>query len=172
MRPLISAVLILAFVALMAVCAQITVPMTPVSMTMQTFAVLLAGAMLGPVRGTVSVLLYLALGAAGLPVLSDGASGLEPFLGSTAGYLFAFPLAALLVGLLYEKAGGLIARFGLMLAAHVLILTLGAGWLATDIGVSAAIEHGVMPFLIGMTVKSALVVSAEAVCRRRVKSEE
>ena len=170
MRLPISAALIVAFAALMAVCAQIAVPMTPVSMTMQTFAVLLAGAMLGPVRGTVSVLLYLALGAAGLPVLSDGASGLAPFAGSTAGYLFGFPLAALLVGLLYDRARGLSARFGLLLAAHVVILTLGAGWLATDIGVSAALEHGVMPFLIGMAVKSALVVAAVAACKRWVKS--
>ncbi|QDH74649.1 biotin transporter BioY [Brevundimonas sp. M20] len=171
MRALISAVLILAFAALMALCAQITVPMTPVSMTMQTFAILLAGAVLGPGRGTASVLLYLALGAAGLPVLSDGASGLEHFVGSTAGYLFAFPLAAAMVGLLYDRAGGLLARFGLMLAAHVLILTLGAGWLATDIGLSAALEHGVTPFLIGMAVKSALVVAAAAALRRWVKSE-
>ncbi|MFC7377379.1 biotin transporter BioY [Brevundimonas sp. GCM10030266] len=166
MRPLTSAVLILAFAALMALCAQITVPMTPVSMTMQTFAVLLAGAVLGPVRGTAAVLLYLALGAAGLPILSDGASGLDHFAGSTAGYLFAFPLAALLVGLLYDKAAGWLARFGLMLAAHVLILTLGGGWLATSIGLSAALEHGVTPFLIGMTVKSALVVLAAEGLRR------
>lgn len=166
MRPAISAVLVLAFAALMAICAQITVPMTPVSMTMQTFAVLLAGAVLGPGRGLASVLLYLALGAAGLPVLSEGASGLEHFAGSTAGYLFAFPLAALLVGLLYERAASLIARFGLMLAAHVLILTLGAGWLATDIGLGAALEHGVTPFLIGMAVKSALVVAVAEGLRR------
>ena len=166
MRVLSSAVLILAFAALVAVCAQIAVPMTPVSMTMQTFAVLLAGAVLGPVRGTVAVLLYLALGVAGLPVLSDGASGLDHFAGSTAGYLFAFPLAALTTGLLYEKARGPLARFGLMLAAHVLILALGAGWLATEIGLDAALKHGVTPFLVGMAVKSALVVLAAEGLRR------
>lgn len=171
MRPLSSAVLIVAFAALTALCAQLNVPMTPVPMTLQTFAVLLAGATLGPWRGTAAVLLYLALGAAGLPVLSDGASGLRPFAGPTAGYLFAFPVAALFVGLLFEKARGLIARFGLMLAAHVLILTLGAGWLATDIGLKDAIAYGVTPFLIGMAVKSALVV-AVAACRGWVKSEE
>ena len=171
MRLLISAALIVAFAALMAAGAQISVLMAPVPMTMQTFAVLLAGAVLGPVRGPVSVLLYLALGAAGLPVLSDGASGFAAFAGSTAGYLFAFPLAALLVGLLYDRARGLPVRFGLLLVAHVLILTLGAGWLATDIGVSAALEHGVAPFLIGMAVKSALVVAAAAACKRWVTSE-
>lgn len=166
MRALTSTLLILAFAVLMAVCARITVPMTPVSMTMQTFAVLLAGAVLGPWRGVAAVVLYLALGAAGLPVLSDGASGLDHFAGSTAGYLVAFPLAALLVGLLYAHAASLIARFGLMLAAHVLILAMGAGWLATDIGLAAAIEHGAAPFLIGMAVKSALVVAAAAALQR------
>lgn len=160
MRALTSALLILAFAALTALCARIDIPMVPVPMTMQTFAVLLAGAVLGPWKGTASVLLYLVLGAAGLPVLSDGASGLAPFAGSTAGYLFAFPLAALVVGLLFEHAPGRLARFGLLLAAHVLILALGAGWLATDIGPAAALQHGVTPFLIGMVVKSALVVAA------------
>lgn len=173
MRPLFSAGLILAFTALTALCAQINLPMIPVPMTMQTFAVLLAGAVLGPWKGTASVLLYLALGAAGLPVLSDGASGLGHFEGSTAGYLFAFPPAALFVGLLFERARTLVARFGLMVAAHVLILTMGAGWLATDIGLAAALEHGVTPFLIGMAAKSALVVAvAEGLRRLRVKSEK
>jgi len=172
MRPLTSTALILAFAALMALSAQIDVPMVPVPMTMQTFAVLLAGAVLGPARGTAAVLLYLALAAAGLPILSDGASGLSPFTGPTAGYLCAFPFAALFVGLLFERAPDLIARFALMLAAHVLILTLGAGWLATDIGLSAALEYGVTPFLIGMTVKSALVVAAAVVCGRWVKREK
>jgi len=171
MRLLTSAVLIAAFAGLMAVCAQINIPMVPVPMTMQTFAVLLAGAVLGPWRGTASVLIYLALGAAGLPVLSDGASGLGPFSGATAGYLFAFPLAALLVGLLLGKARGVLAKFGLLIAAHILILTLGAGWLATDIGLADAIAHGVTPFLIGMAVKSALVVVVAAACRRWVKSD-
>ncbi len=172
MRLLTSAVLIAVFAGLMAVCAQINIPMVPVPMTMQTFAVLLAGAVLGAVRGTVSVLFYLVLGAAGLPVLSEGASGLAPFSGASAGYLFAFPLAALLVGLLFEQARRVVARFGLLLIAHVLILTLGAAWLATEIGLADAIAYGVTPFLIGMAIKSALVVAAAAVCRRWVKSEK
>jgi len=170
MRPVISAAMIVAFAVLTALSAQINVPMVPVPMTMQTFAVLLAGAVLGPWRGAAAILLYLVLGAVGLPILSDGASGLDHFAGPTAGYLFAFPLAALFVGLLIGRARSLLARFGLMLAAHVLILTMGAGWLATDIGLTAAVEHGVTPFLVGMAVKSALVVAALEACRRLVQS--
>jgi biotin transport system substrate-specific component len=167
MRPP-SLILIVAFTGLMALSAQIELPMVPVPMTMQTFAVLLAGAVLGPRRGAAAVLLYLALAAVGLPILSDGASGLTPFSGPTAGYLFAFPVAAALVGVLFERAGGVAARFGLMLAAHVLILTLGAAWLATDIGFADAIRYGVTPFLIGMGVKSALVLLCAIPLRTRL----
>ena len=88
MRHALPLILIVAFAALMALCAQINVPMVPVPMTMQTFAVLLAGAVLGRWRGAASALLYLAAAALGLPILSDGASGVEPFAGPTAGYLF------------------------------------------------------------------------------------
>ena len=65
--------------------AVIMPPMTPVPMTLQTLAVLLAGAVLGAWRGTAAVLLYLGLAALGLPVLSEGSGGLSPFTGATAG---------------------------------------------------------------------------------------
>lgn len=153
--------LVASFSSLIAVCAQINVPMVPVPMTMQTFAVLLAGAVLGPWRGAASVLLYLATAALGLPILSDGASGIEPFAGPTAGYLFAFPVAAALVGALFthDAFGGIARKTGLMIAAHILILTMGAGWLATSIGLTDALAYGATPFLVGMVVKSVLVVA-------------
>lgn len=165
MRVLTSAALIVAFAALMAVCAQINAPMVPVPMTTQTFAVLLAGALLGAWRGATAVLLYLALGAAGLPVLSDGASGLEHFIGPTAGYLVAFPVAAVLVGALYDRAGSVTTKVGLLLAAHLLILAVGTAWLATAMG-AAAVAAGFTPFLIGALVKSGLVVAGAAGLRR------
>lgn len=146
-----------AFALLTAVCAQVAVPMAPVPMTLQTFAVLLGGVLLGPVWGGAAALIYLAMAAAGLPVLSDGAGGLAPFTGPTAGYLVAFPIAAALAGLLAQRMKGLIALLVGLFALHLLILALGAGWLARGIGVDAAIEHGVTPFLIGAAVKSALV---------------
>ncbi|GAA0629697.1 biotin transporter BioY [Brevundimonas kwangchunensis] len=159
MRRALPLMLIVAFAALMALCAQINVPMAPVPMTMQTFAVLLTGAVLGPWRGTASVLLYLAAAALGLPILSDGASGVEPFAGPTAGYLFAFPVAAALVGAMFDRARNPVVEFGLMIAAHILILTMGAGWLAISIGLTDALAYGATPFLIGMIVKSVLVVA-------------
>lgn len=150
------------FALLMAVCARIAVPMVPVPMTLQTWAVLLVGAALGPVRGTTAVALYLAAGLAGLPVLADGASGVDAFSGPTAGYLVAFVPAAALAGWLSVR--GLLARslpaVGWMIGLHLLILALGAAWLTPSIGAGPALEHGVLPFLPGAALKSVLVVAA------------
>jgi biotin transport system substrate-specific component len=98
--------LIAAFAALITACAllpAINVGAGLVPITLQTFAVLLSGAVLGAKRGFLAVVLYLALGAIGLPVFSGGAAGLAPFMGPTAGYLFAFPLAAALCGFIVER---------------------------------------------------------------------
>lgn len=157
-RPLLA----LAFAALMALGAQIVVPMHPVPMTMQSFAVLLAGAVLGPVWGVAAVMIYLAAAAIGLPVLSEGASGLAPFTGATAGYLFAFPVAAGLAGMAARR--GLLDRWligvAVLFALHGLLLAMGGGWLATRIGAAEAWTGGVQPFLIGAAVKSVLVLTA------------
>lgn len=157
--PLRLPILIVLFAGLMALGARMDMPMHPVPMTMQSFAVLLAGAVLGPRWGVASVLLYLALALVGLPVLSDGAGGPAPFTEATAGYLFAFPLVAGLAGVAARRGGlerplpGVAILFGL----HLLLLALGGAWLATRIGVADALAHGVTPFLIGAAVKSALV---------------
>lgn len=168
MRPLPSLVLIPVFAALMALSAQVTVPMVPVPMTLQTLAVLLAAAVLGSWRGTAAVLLYLALAAAGLPILSDGSGGLAPFTGATAGYLLGFPVAAALVGAVFNRQKSVppAVAVALMLVAHLLILGLGTGWLATRIGWTPALEAGFLPFLIGALVKSLGVVAIAAGLRR------
>ncbi len=97
--------LIAAFAALIAVCALL--PAINVSglvpITLQTFAVLLSGAVLGAKRGFLAVTLYVVLGAAGLPIFSGGAGGLGVFAGPTAGYLIGFPLGAALTGFLVER---------------------------------------------------------------------
>lgn len=153
---------VVAFAALMALCAQIAVPMVPVPMTMQTFAVLLAGVVLGPRWGLASVLLYLAAAMIGLPVLSDGASGTAPFTGPTAGYLVAFAPAALLAGWLGHNGRliRLVPAVAWMVGLHLLILAWGTAWLALDIGMEPAMKHGALPFIPGAVVKSLLVVLA------------
>lgn len=97
--------LISAFAALVAACALLPAINVagPVPITLQTFAVLLSGAVLGARRGFLAVLLYVAAGAAGLPIFSGGASGLAVLSGPTAGYLLGFPLAAGLCGLIVQS---------------------------------------------------------------------
>lgn len=97
--------LIAGFAALIAVCAILPALSIglPVPVTLQTFGVLLAGAVLGMRRGFLAVLLYLAVGAAGLPVFSGGAAGLAVFSGPSVGYLVGFPLAAALCGFIVER---------------------------------------------------------------------
>jgi biotin transport system substrate-specific component len=96
--------LIAAFAALIAACAVVGgIPTgSGIDITLQTFGVLLAGCVLGMVRGFLAVSLYLLLGAIGLPVFSSHSAGLAPFTGSSAGYLLSFPLAAALAGFLVQ----------------------------------------------------------------------
>lgn len=98
--------LIAVFAALIAVCsvsAALPIGINGVPITLQVFAVFLTGAVLGAWRGFLSVLLYLVVGAAGLPIFAGGAAGLAPFAGGTGGYLVAFPFAAAIVGFTVER---------------------------------------------------------------------
>ena len=99
-RVHVQAFLAFTFAVLIAIGAQIEIPNQPVPFTMQTFFVLLAGALLGKRGGSISVGIYLTLGVIGLPVFSGGAFGLAKILGPTGGYLLSFPIAAFVVGYL------------------------------------------------------------------------
>lgn len=145
------------FAVLTALAAQVSVPMTPVPMTLQSLAVVLAGGVLGPRWGVAAMLVYLAAAAVGLPVLSDGRSGLETLTGPTAGYLAGFVLAAWTVGEAGRR-GRLtrpVAGIAILSAAHLLILLPGAAWLAQGMGWTDAFAAGFTPFLPGAVVKSA-----------------
>jgi biotin transport system substrate-specific component len=132
------------FAALTAVCSLVAVPVGPsgAPITLQTFAVLLAGAVLGSRRGALAMLLYLGVGFAGLPIFAQGVGGPATFGRVTLGYLLAFPVAAWLVGLIVERLGrrGWGVRAGLVAAAGVLgsllIYAVGVPVLAARIGVS------------------------------------
>ena len=99
--------LVATFAALIAVCAvsaALPFGVNGVPVTLQLFGIFLAGAVLGARRGFLAVLLYLVVGAAGLPIFAGGTSGIAPFTGVTGGYLLAFPFAAAIVGLAVERA--------------------------------------------------------------------
>lgn len=142
------------------------VPMVPVPMTMQTFVVVLLGALYGWRLATLTVLAYLAQAALGLPVLAGGKGGLQAFAGPTAGYLFAFPVGAALVGVLSERGWtrrSLALSLGAMVLAHALIFAGGLAWLAAvaGLGWERAVAVGLAPFVLGTLLKSALATACE-----------
>jgi biotin transport system substrate-specific component len=165
--------------------AKIKVPFWPVPMTMQTFMVLAIGAAYGFRLGTATVLLYLAQGAAGMPVFTatpEQGIGLAYMAGPTGGYLLAYPLAAALVGWFAERGFDRrpFALFGVMLAGDAIVFALGFAWLAwiaalpsgaVGLGAQAAFAAGVVPFLLGDLVKvalaAALIPAAGRLARRR-----
>ncbi|GAB2563223.1 biotin transporter BioY [Leucobacter ruminantium] len=104
-NPATDLALVATFAAFIAVCAilpAITIA-GPVPFTLQTFAILLTGAVLGARRGFLAALLYLAVGAIGLPVFAGGGAGLAPFAGPTVGYLVSFPFAAAATGFIVGR---------------------------------------------------------------------
>jgi biotin transport system substrate-specific component len=143
----------------LALSSYVEVPMVPVPVTMQTFAVALIGALYGWRLGGITITVWLIQGALGLPVLAGGAAGAHHFIGPTGGYLFAFPVAGMIMGWLAGR-GWTGQRVGMafvgMLISNVLCLVLGALWLAALIGVEQAVMAGVAPFLVGAVLKSAL----------------
>jgi len=156
------------FALLTAGAAQISIPLgfTPVPITGQTFAVLLAGGVLGSKLGAASQMFYVILGALGLPFYADGAGGWDVATGSTAGYLFGFIVAAFLVGLMAEKGQdrNLVTSLPAFIAGSIIIYTFGALWLAYKLDIpftagateASAVAYGVTPFIVGDILKAAL----------------
>lgn len=142
---------------------EIPLPFTPVPVTLQTLFVLLCAAWLGAGWGAGVQALYLSSGAFGAGVFAGAASGLVQLAGPTAGYLWAFLPAALLVGTCWKFVAGrgAVAKALLFCAADVLILAAGTVWLAgfLHVGPQAALAMGAVPFLPGEAVKIALAVA-------------
>ncbi|HYP01691.1 MAG TPA: biotin transporter BioY [Pyrinomonadaceae bacterium] len=160
-----SVALVVAFSLLVALSAQVVVPLpfTPVPITLQTFAVLLTGALLGSRLGAAALLLYIFEGAMGLPFFRGANGGwLYLLVSPTAGYLLAYPLAAFLTGWLAER--GWDKRFLTAAAAIALgsIVILFGGWLGLlrFYGAGQAFALGVAPFIVGDIVKIVLAAAA------------
>ena len=149
--------LVTAGAALVALAAQIRIPMEPVPITGQTFAVLLVGASLGALRGTASLSLYLALGLLGAPVYTEQNSGWEYFTGATGGYIVGFVLAAAITGFLAEQRWdrSLSSAIAAMLLGSVAIYAVGLPWLAAVLNLDFAttLKEGLAPFVPGDLLK-------------------
>lgn len=140
------------FTALIAVLAQISIPLpfTPVPITGQILGVFLAGAILGRRLGTIAVLVYLLLGAIGLPVFARGGAGIARFLGPTGGYLWGFVIGVYLLGWIVE--GGKISYFRVvsgMLACLAVVYFLGTLQLAYLLHLTwgKALILGMIPYI-------------------------
>ena len=159
-----SVSLVVAFSLLTALAAQIVIPIGPVPITGQTFAVLLTGALLGSRLGAMSLIVYLIEGAAGLPFFYGGHGGLAHLLGPTGGYLVAFPAAAFITGAFAEN--GWDKRFFsavvAMAVGSVVILLAGWAWFALVMHTPpwAAFQVSVMPHLAGDVIKILLAAAA------------
>lgn len=168
--------LVAAFAALISASAYvgaIPVGSAGVPITLQTLTVMLAGCILGPLRGFSAVSLYLALGAVGLPVFAEHSSGIGVFAGPSGGYLLAFPLAAALGGFLVKYVAGerrtrALVVFACSITASIFVIHLlgiVGMMLHFDVSFRQAAAWD-MPFWIGDVVKTSLVAMIAAEVHR------
>lgn len=157
---------------LLIVSAKIQIPFWPVPMTMQTFVVLMIGAVLGARAGAATVALYLFEGGLNFAVFAgtpERGIGLAYMYGPTGGYLLGFFAAALAVGFASDR--GWMKSFAgnavWMLAGHVIIFACGVVWLAQLVGINAALVSGLAPFWLATALKTAMAVAAYEALRRR-----
>jgi biotin transport system substrate-specific component len=152
-RPLVRGIVVVAFAFITWGAAKISVPlpMTPVPGTLQTLAVLLAGAALGARAGAASQATYLLMGLAGLPVFALPGAGPGYLLGPTGGYLLGFVVAAYVVGAALEKLGrrGVARPAMAFLLGAATIHVFGFAWLSVVFGdPTAALRAGLLPFVL------------------------
>lgn len=148
---------------LVALCAQIRIslPFSPVPITLQTLSVMIVGGMLGSRNGALCLLLYLAEALFGLPVLSGGRSDPLFLLSPVGGYLLGFVLQAYVAGWFVERRFSLgrpMMLFGLLLSCAI-NMALGVVWLAFFVGAKNVMMMGVVPFLPGELLKVIVAAS-------------
>lgn len=169
--------LVVAVVAV-ALSAQVSIPVpgTPVPQSLQTLAVVIVGAWLGPRDGALAVALYIVVGALGLPVFADGAGGPGHLVGPTLGYLVGFVAGAALMGSWVRRpwagpgwARAMLTSLAGAVLAHAVILLLGWIRLGALVGPVEAFETGVEPFLLGGVAKSVAAALVWVVIRSRME---
>jgi biotin transport system substrate-specific component len=170
--------LAIGFAALTGLAAQLYVPLTPVPITMQTFAVLLAGVTLGARYGGLSQMFYGGLGAAGVPWFKGGAAGVGYATGATGGYIVGFVAAAIAIGLVVDRvqwSRRFPALIGVMVLGNAIVYCFGLPWLyvvmsaAEPVTVWETLQAGLLPFVPGDVVK---LVAAATVARAMLPLEE
>ena len=141
--------------------AKAKVVLGPVDLSLQTLVVLLIGATYGLRLGVATLALYLAEGAAGLPVFQstpEKGIGLAYMVGPTGGYLLGFLVMAAIVGWAVDRGWGksIVKLFAAMLVAELVMMAMGFSWLAVLIGAAKSWQFGVQPFIVPDLIKVAL----------------
>lgn len=161
------------FAAITGILAQMTIPLPFVPITGQTLAIGLAATILGARYGTLSILLYLALGAVGVPVFAEMKSGVSVLFGPTGGYLVGFIPTAFIIGWYLEKTS---FTFKQALIANtigmIVTLTIGTSWLkvSAELPWTGALKGGFYPFIPVGLIKAALAASIGIGVRKRLVS--
>lgn len=161
------------FAAIIGIMAQITIPLPYVPITGQTLAVGLAATILGKRYGVFSVLVYIMLGIAGLPVFSGMSSGIGVVFGPTGGYIIGFIPAAFLIGWLLERFGFTVKNAVIAnIIAMIITLSFGAVWLkfVAELSWTAALTGGVTPFILVGIIKAILAATTGILVRKRLTS--
>jgi biotin transport system substrate-specific component len=159
-----DALLVLAGAAFMVLMTQISIPVppSPVPITGQTLAVVLCGASLGAVRGSLSMLVWAAAGLF-LPVYSDGGSGFAHLTGATGGYIVGFVAGAYAVGRLAQRGADrrVAIAFAAFVVGQLVVFGFGVPWLKVSTGMtwSTAVHDGFALFIVGGLIKAAVAAA-------------
>lgn len=159
--------------AIIAVLAQVSIPLPLIPITGQTLAVGLIVTILGTKLGSLSVLVYILLGTAGLPVFSGMSGGYGIIIGPTGGYIVGFLATAIIMGLYLDKFGITVVQAVIAnLIGMVVTLAFGTAWLKIvgDLTWTAAFMGGVAPFIIAGILKAVLAAWLGVIVRRRLES--
>ena len=146
--------LILSLAFLTAICAKLKLEIGPVPITMQTFVVLLSGALLGAKRGALAQITYLFFGLSGIPWFSRG-GGIQYIFSPTFGYIIGFIFAAFLVGFFCQRGWDRNLRTAILaiLFGNIVLYLPGLLWLAKFVGVNKVLTIGLYPFISGDLLK-------------------
>lgn len=160
--------LVVISVALLAWSAQLTLPVQPVPITLQSYVVLSLAALLGWQLSALVAVAYVGLGVAGVPVFANGASGWQVLSGASGGFIVGFVVVAVGVGAAQQYWARLrpLPLFAAIALGHLALMAMGAGWIAIRSGIVPALQNAFLPFILGAVLKSIAALATVIVAER------
>ncbi|KRQ87862.1 Biotin transporter BioY [Caloramator mitchellensis] len=157
------------FAALISVLSLVSIPIGTVPITLQTFAILLTGIVLGPTDGGLAVLTYILLGSIGLPVFAGGKAGFQVIFGPTGGYILSFPIAAYTAGMAIKQYNS-IKQAVIIICSILVVYLIGVPYLKlmTGMDIYKALKIGLIPFIIPDMIKAFIALYLGKIIKRRV----